>query len=186
MNNDRDWFEYKLPEGSVFVQVRAALRTTESRLDGSNREVFKHCVTVGTTRSPFGEDKGFVSIRGRQYEIAPTAFRRMPAGTKDWRGEEYRWEMGSEPYGGTYRNSAGSELDYKAKTRDRLREIAKVALDMFEKDHPDWSKASELLYLEHQMESWTDKASKARKEMEAAEAEVAELLHRISIYSHVC
>lgn len=151
--------------------------------------------------SPATEQRAHISGQGNVTEVLPRVhvatdptFEADPAHTDHWtiRGRAYavhqvynfrtmapadssRWRLGSNPYGGGFRNDKGRPVEVRTATYDLMDKAVSDALDEFEAEYPQWVDLSVYLLLTGKRESALAEAARLRKEAEQREDEAFDL-----------
>ncbi|MFF3249707.1 hypothetical protein ACFYWP_01535 [Actinacidiphila glaucinigra] len=169
MQTERELYEVEIADTELYITILAAEIKTYSQWDGRESVQVEEIVPrlwVSTDPKFKGEvDLGYVKVRGRKYGIEYMV-KRLPdnRGHLDRHGIAMRWQEESS-YRGGYRNDRGSQVSYDAKAWGTLREIEHQALDLFEKQHPEWQAESKRRKFEYERQSHLDKAERLRLEI---------------------
>lgn len=153
---------YELPEGTVFVDVLAAVE------DRNSEGVFVFpALRVTTYQMEYDAAPGLVKLKGKRYSFDHVHVR------TPWRQP---WQGDSRHYHQRYtKTEAGNSLDWRSPTGKALRVLEESVRDRFVGEYPGWERESRSIRLMEMISREEGKAARALAEAAACDVRADKL-----------
>jgi hypothetical protein len=170
MTNNKWPHVIELPEGTVYVTIRAA-DERQTSTDRGNVKWLRPEVNV--TTDPDRDTYGYITLRGRKYranqDYAPLTGEFSDAPQKSVRtGRMLYWTWIHTPYNGGYRNESGTQVDFDSPVYEKLDIIVAAALARFAEDNPLWMRESRRMFYQAKIRKANNEVANLREQLKKA------------------